>query len=36
MFYDWMVCHLGCAGVMIMIIESEDGLAEATQHKYQM
>lgn len=35
MFCEWTVCHLGGGGVMMMIIQSEDGSAEETLHKYQ-
>lgn len=31
-----MVCHWGCGGVMIMMTESEDGLAEEMQHKHEI
>lgn len=31
-----MVCHWCCGGVMIMMTESEDGLAEEMQHKHQI
>lgn len=36
MFSDWMVYHWGCAGIIIMMTEWEDGLAKEMQCKHMI